>query len=131
MAASLTPVAALIAAPRRRAEEPAPGDLPPRRPRDRLTRQPVSGLAMSSETISFRIEAGKRVALDELASTLERDRNALINEALDAYLEVHRWQVEHIKRALADAESGAAGVPHEEVFQRLRARIDRSRDASD
>lgn len=86
---------------------------------------------MSSETISFRIEPGKRVALDELATTLERDRGALINEALDAYLEVHRWQLEHIKRALADAEGGAEGVPHDEVFERIRARIDRSRNTSD
>ena len=79
---------------------------------------------MSKETISFRIEAGKRAALEELAATLERDRSALINDALDAYLELHHWQVEHIRRALADAESGDAGVPHDEVFDRLRTRID-------
>jgi predicted transcriptional regulator len=42
---------------------------------------------------------------------------------LDAYLELHHWQVEHIERALAEADSGAAGVPHDEVFDRLRARI--------
>jgi predicted transcriptional regulator len=90
-----------------------------------------SGLSMSSETISFRIEASKRKALDELASTLERDRGKLINEALDAYLEVHRWQIAHIERALADADSGTEGVPHDEVFQRIRARIDRSRNVSD
>jgi predicted transcriptional regulator len=86
---------------------------------------------MSSESISFRIQAGTRAALDELAATLERDRSALINEALDAYLELHRWQVEHIARALADADSGTEGVPHEEVFQRMRTRIDRSRSSSD
>jgi predicted transcriptional regulator len=78
---------------------------------------------MSKETISFRIEPGKRAALEELAATLERDRSALINDALDAYLELHHWQVEHIARALADADSGVAGVPHDQVFDRLRARI--------
>jgi predicted transcriptional regulator len=54
---------------------------------------------------------------------LEHDRSALINDALDAYLELHHWQVEHIEPALAEADSGAAGVPHDEVFNRLRARI--------
>ena len=48
----------------------------------------------------------------------------MINDALDAYLELHHWQVEHINRALVDAESGATGVPHDEVFERLRTRID-------
>ena len=79
---------------------------------------------MSKETISFRIEAGKRAAVDALAGALDRDRSAVINEAIDAYLELHHWQVEHIKRALAEAESGVEGVPHDEVFHRLRARID-------
>ena len=80
---------------------------------------------MGKETISFRIEPGKRAALDKLAAVLERDRSALINEALDAYLELHQWQVEHIAKALAEAESGVPGIPHDQVFSRLRARIDR------
>jgi predicted transcriptional regulator len=78
---------------------------------------------MSKETISFRIEAGKRAAVDVLAGALNRDRSAVINEAIDAYLELHHWQVEHIKRALTEAESGVEGVPHDEVFDRLRTRI--------
>lgn len=78
---------------------------------------------MSKETISFRIEAGKRAALDELAGALDRDRSAIINEAIDAYLELHHWQVEHIRRALAEADSGVEGVAHDQVFERLRTRI--------
>jgi hypothetical protein len=34
----------------------------------------TNGLLMGKETISFRVEAGKRAALEELAATLERDR---------------------------------------------------------
>jgi predicted transcriptional regulator len=79
---------------------------------------------MTRETISFRIEARKRAAVDALAAVLDRDRSAVINEAIHAYLELHEWQVEHIKRALAEAESGVEGVPHDEVFDRLQARID-------
>ena len=79
---------------------------------------------MTKETISFRIEPGKRAAVDALAAALDRDRSAVINDAIEAYLELHQWQVEHIKRGLAEAESGVEGVPHDEVFDRLRARID-------
>jgi predicted transcriptional regulator len=79
---------------------------------------------MGKETISFQIESEKRAALDEVAAALERDRSAVINEALDAYLDLQDWQVEHIRRALAEAESGVEGVPHEDVFARLRARIE-------
>lgn len=79
---------------------------------------------MGKETISFRIEVGKRAAIDALAEALDRDRSAVINEAIEAYLELHQWQIEHIKRGLAEAENGVEGVPHDEVFDRLRARID-------
>jgi predicted transcriptional regulator len=79
---------------------------------------------LSKETISFRIPATKRAAVDELAAALDRDRSAIINEAIDAYLELHHWQVEHIRRALAEADSGVEGVAHDEVFKRLRSRIE-------
>jgi predicted transcriptional regulator len=64
------------------------------------------------------------VALDEIAEALERDRSAVINEALDTYIELHHWQIEHIKRGLADAQSGAEGTAHEDVSNRLRAKIE-------
>jgi predicted transcriptional regulator len=79
---------------------------------------------MRKEAMSFRIAPAKRIAVDELAAALDKDRSAIINEAIDAYLELHHWQVEHIKRALAEADAGVEGVPHEQVFERLRARID-------
>ena len=79
---------------------------------------------MSKETISFRIEPGKRAAVDALAAALDQDRSAVINDAIEAYLELHHWQVEHIQCGLAEAESGVGGVPHDKVFDRLRAQID-------
>jgi predicted transcriptional regulator len=82
------------------------------------------GDLMSKETVSFRIEVEKRAALDEVAEILDRDRSAVINEAIDAYLELHHWQIEHIKQGLADAENGTEGIPHEEVFERLRGKIE-------
>jgi len=53
-----------------------------------------------------RVEDNTRSALDALADALDRDRSYLVNEALDAYLETHRWQVEHIKQGLREADAG-------------------------
>ena len=55
---------------------------------------------MNRETISFRLEAGKKDKLDAIAAALDRDRSYLLNEAIDAYLEVHQWQIEHIREGV-------------------------------
>lgn len=78
---------------------------------------------MSKESIGFRIESEKRVALDQLSQTMQRDRSTLINEAIDSYLELHFWQVELINKRLASANAGEAGVEHSEVFASLRKRL--------
>ena len=61
---------------------------------------------MNQETLSFRLESKKRKALDALAFTLGRGRNEVINEAIDAYLSLHRWQLEHIREGLRQADAG-------------------------
>jgi len=58
------------------------------------------------QTISFRLETKKKEALDAIAATLDRDRSYILNEAIDAYLEVHRWQIEHIKEGIRQADAG-------------------------
>lgn len=61
---------------------------------------------MGKETISFRMDTEKREALDGVASALDRDRTYVLNEAIDAYLDVHQWQMEHIRRGLQQADAG-------------------------
>jgi len=61
---------------------------------------------MEKQTISFRLDSDKVSALDTLASALDRDRTYLLNEAVEAYLEVQQWQIEHIKAAVRQADSG-------------------------
>lgn len=78
---------------------------------------------MSKESIGFRIESERRVALDELAAAMQCDRSMLINEAIQSYLELHHWQVELINKRLAAANTGEEGVEHGEVFSRLRDRL--------
>lgn len=61
---------------------------------------------MNKQTITFRIDARKRKALDSIAADLDRDRSYVLNEAIENYLDVHQWQFDHIKKGLRQAESG-------------------------
>ena len=60
---------------------------------------------MGKTTITFRLDTDKREALDAIAEVADRDRSYLLNEAIDAYLDAHQWQIEHIKKGLRQAEA--------------------------
>jgi predicted transcriptional regulator len=68
--------------------------------------------------ITFRLEADKVAFLDDLAKAFDRDRSYLIKEAVDSYLALHRWQIEEIHKAIAEAAAGDF-VPDEEMDRLL------------
>lgn len=74
---------------------------------------------MEKHTVSFRIDADKVSALDTLAQALDRDRSHLLNEAVAAYLEAQRWQVEQIQKSLQQADEGKL-LAHSKVKQMAR-----------
>ena len=61
---------------------------------------------MDRETISFRLDPKKRDALDAVARAHDRDRTYVLNEAIDAYLDVHQWQIEHFQEGIRQADAG-------------------------
>jgi len=61
---------------------------------------------MAEDTITVRMDAEKQAAIDALARATDRDRSLLINDAVDAYLALHRWQVAHIEEGLRQADAG-------------------------
>ncbi len=61
---------------------------------------------MGKTTITFRLNTDKRQALDAIAGVTDRDRSYVLTEAIDAYLDAHQWQIEHIKKGLRQAKSG-------------------------
>jgi predicted transcriptional regulator len=61
---------------------------------------------MEKINVTVRLEPEKIADLDELARSLDRDRSYLIKEAVDSYLALHRWQVEEIRKAVAEADAG-------------------------
>jgi len=77
---------------------------------------------MGKTTITFRVDAGKREALDAIAEVADRDRSYVLNEAIDAYLDAHQWQIEHIKKGLRQAEAGQFATEKEvaKAFARWR-----------
>ena len=68
----------------------------------------------ASVPLAFRVPAEKAEQLDRLAAVTDRPRSWLLEQALDAYLETHAWQVERIQQGLEDVRAGRV-VPHEEV----------------
>jgi predicted transcriptional regulator len=61
---------------------------------------------MGRGMVTFRLDNEKRRALDLIAAGLDRDRSYVLNEAISNYLDVHQWQIEHIKAGLKEANAG-------------------------
>jgi predicted transcriptional regulator len=61
---------------------------------------------VSHKIISFRPGRRRKQAIDTIATDWDRDRSFVLNEAIDAYLEVHEWQIEHIEKGLLRANAG-------------------------
>jgi predicted transcriptional regulator len=58
------------------------------------------------KSITFRTEAAKLATLDALSESLGRDRTSLLNEALDAFIEVQTWHKREIMKALEEVRRG-------------------------
>ncbi len=79
---------------------------------------------MKKETLTVRVGDETREALDAIAAAMDRDRSYVVNEALAAYVETHRWQVEHIRQGLREADAGrfVSDARVKKVFSRLRGK---------
>lgn len=77
---------------------------------------------MEKETVTFRLDASKKNALDALAAALDRDRSYVLNQAVGSFLEVNEWQIEHIKEGVRQADAGefATAAQVRRVFARRR-----------
>jgi predicted transcriptional regulator len=75
---------------------------------------------MESTTLSFRVRPEKARQLEELAAATERPKAWLLEQALDAYLEIQAWQVAHIEKGLRELDRGES-VPHAEVATWLKS----------
>ena len=86
----------------------------------------VLGNAMAdtgTETLEVRLDRAQVDEVDAVAREMESDRAAVIGEAIDAFLEQRRWEMEHIREGLrqADAEEFASDEDVARVFRRPKA----------
>jgi predicted transcriptional regulator len=73
---------------------------------------------MEKSNVTVRLEADKIAMLDQLAKSDDRDRSYMIKVAIDEYLAHRQWQIEEIKKAIAEADAGdfASDQEVEELF---------------
>ena len=75
---------------------------------------------MSNTTITFRTDPDLAGKVAALASSMDRSRNWVIEEALRQYVETQAWQIEGIKAAIDSLDKGE-GIPHEQVMAEMEA----------
>src|ERR1035437_5517213 len=63
-------------------------------------------------------------ALRKVAERLDRDRTYVVTQAIDAFLEVQKWQIEYIEEAMREGQAGEFASTAEvgRTFARLRGR---------
>jgi predicted transcriptional regulator len=61
---------------------------------------------MAKVSISFRADSKKIKQLDSLAKRQRRARTQLIDDALENYIEIQRWQARQIELGLRAADAG-------------------------
>ncbi len=61
---------------------------------------------MAGSVLTLRIDAKLRKKLDKLAKSTQRSRSFLAAEAIREYVDTNEWQIEKIKKAVAEADAG-------------------------
>jgi predicted transcriptional regulator len=70
-------------------------------------------------TLSVRIDSATKNQLEALAKRARRSKSFLAAEAIAAYVESERWQLDEIQAGLEDLDKGR-GVGHADVSKWLR-----------
>jgi predicted transcriptional regulator len=63
-------------------------------------------MAQNSGNVTVRVSSDIQKKLDHIATSFDRSRNWLINEAIENYLEIYEWQDKRIADRLKKAEKG-------------------------
>lgn len=63
---------------------------------------------MANETtrITLDIDRKKHESLDKIAEAYGKNLSMIINEAIDSYIEAHKWQASEVREKAEEAEQG-------------------------
>ena len=74
-------------------------------------------------SVNLRVKPATKKRLEALAHATRRTKSFIAEEALDAYLSVHEWQLKGILDAVSEADSpNAEFTDHDEVKARWEAK---------
>ncbi|MCM2357137.1 MAG: ribbon-helix-helix protein, CopG family [Geobacteraceae bacterium] len=76
---------------------------------------------MKSASITVKLPEPVKTRLDRLAKTTHRSRSSLVSSAVEEMLSVEEWQIQGIKEAIHEADSGNL-LAHEEIKLEWEAR---------
>lgn len=71
---------------------------------------------MASATMTLRLDDQLRMRLDKLAEITHRSKSFLAAEAISEYLATQEWQINEIKKGIAEADAGQL-VDHNSVVE--------------
>lgn len=73
---------------------------------------------MEKVSITVRLDEDTVAFLDKLGEVEDRDRSYLVRKAVANFVELHRWQIEAIEKAVREADAGLF-ASDEEVEQKF------------
>jgi predicted transcriptional regulator len=56
--------------------------------------------------VTVRLDQNTVAFLDKLAEVEDRDRSYMIKQAVSNFVQLHRWQIEEIEKAVKEADAG-------------------------
>ncbi len=78
---------------------------------------------MTTESaFTIRIAQDKQKKLDQLAKSMDRSRNWVVNQAIEQYLDLQAWQIEAIQKGIEAADKGNL-IPHDQVMSCIEAKF--------
>ncbi|MBZ5614476.1 MAG: CopG family ribbon-helix-helix protein [Acidobacteriia bacterium] len=79
-----------------------------------------------SSVLTLRLDAKLKRQLDRLSKSMNRSRSFVAAQAIQEYVSVNEWQINEIKKGLAEADAGDFATD-EEMQQTIRRLTRRAR----
>jgi len=77
-----------------------------------------------SSVLTLRLDAKLKNQLDRLSKSMNRSRSSVAAQAIQEYVSVNEWQINEIKKGLAEADAGdfATDEKMQQTIRRLTRR---------
>ena len=76
-------------------------------------------MSSTNDNLSLRLPTEKREKIDEIAHSMDRSRNWLLNEIVSDYIGFYESQTELIKKRLKEAQNGGQFVSFEDTMREI------------